>query len=114
MIVIRTPRSSGIATLLTLVGLLVGLPASSAHAIPSHYKFDFGDGAVARGFTGVTASDRYDDNVRYGFNTPEQMRNVPASGSGVASDAVRFLKYGTKSSNTFAVDLPDGLYEVKV
>lgn len=42
------------------------------------------------------------------------MKNVSASGSGVASDAVQFLKFGTKSDNTFNVDLPNGLYEVKV
>ena len=42
------------------------------------------------------------------------MRNVSASGSGVKSDAVQFLTYGTKSTNTFNVNLSNGLYEVKV
>lgn len=39
---------------------------------------------------------------------------MAASGTGVKSDAVQFLAYGTKSNNTFNVDLPNGLYEVKV
>jgi len=42
------------------------------------------------------------------------MRDVAASGSGLTSDAVQFLTYGTKSENTFNVDLDNGLYEVKV
>ena len=50
----------------------------------------------------------------YGFNTPWNMKNVTASGSGLTSDAVQFLTYGTKSENTFNVDLDNGLYEVKV
>jgi hypothetical protein len=69
---------------------------------------------VEKGYVGVSATEKYDEKKRYGFNTPEDMINVPASGSGVASDAVQFLEYGTKSDNTFNVDLPNGLYEVKV
>lgn len=42
------------------------------------------------------------------------MKDVAASGNGVKSDAVQFLAYGTKSDNTFTMDLPNGLYEVKV
>ena len=114
MILIESLRSTGIAAFLLLVGLFVCLPAPPAHAIPSHYRFDFGNGAVEQGQIGVSASDRYREKTRYGFNTPENMRDVPASGSGVASDAVRFMQSGTKSANTFDVDLPDGLYEVKV
>ncbi|WNQ11426.1 GDSL-type esterase/lipase family protein [Paenibacillus aurantius] len=89
-------------------------PAQPAGAEPSHYRFDFGDGDVEKGYIGIKASDRYTEKQRYGFNTPEHMINVPASGTGVASDAVQFVTYGTKSDNTFQVDLPNGLYEVKV
>jgi len=112
--VLGSRRSSGVAAVLFVIGLLLALSASPAQAIPSHYKFDFGNQGVAPGFTGVSATDRYDAKKRYGFNTPEDMRDVPASGSGVTSDAVRFVQYGTKSSNTFNVDLPDGLYRVTV
>jgi len=78
------------------------------------YKFDFGAGYVEPGYIGVSASTAYSKARGYGFNTPENMRNVTASGSGVASDAVQFLTYGIKSNNTFNVDLPNGLYEIKV
>jgi len=83
-------------------------------AATTEYKFDFGAGAVEWGYIGVNASTAYSKSRGYGFNTPENMRNVSASGTGVASDAVQFLTYGIKSNNTFNVDLPNGLYEVKV
>ncbi|MCB2340488.1 SGNH/GDSL hydrolase family protein [Clostridium estertheticum] len=78
-----------------------------------NYKFDFG-GVAEPGYTNVSASLEYNPSVGYGFNTPVNMKNVTASGSGAGSDAVQFLTFGTKSSNTFNVDLPNGLYEVAV
>lgn len=86
----------------------------SAESSASAYKFDFGGGTVASGYTGVQASTAYSASTGYGFNTPANMKNVSASGSGVNSDAVQFLTFGTKSTNTFNVDVPNGLYEVKV
>ncbi|WP_010243523.1 dockerin type I domain-containing protein [Acetivibrio cellulolyticus] len=80
----------------------------------TNYKFDFGGGSVESGYTGVSASTAYNKTLGYGFNTPSNMKNVTASGSGALSDAVQFVKYGIKSTNTFNVDLPNGLYEVKV
>ncbi|CAI6039187.1 putative esterase YxiM [Paenibacillus sp. JJ-100] len=85
-----------------------------AEAASDQYKFDFGAGSVENGYIGVSASTAYASAKGYGFNTPANMRDVSASGSGVGSDAVQFLKFGTKSDNTFNVDLPNGLYEVKV
>jgi lysophospholipase L1-like esterase len=66
------------------------------------------------GYIGVSASDAYSKKTGYGFQTPKNMANVPATGTGIASHAVQFLTSGAKSSNTFDVDLPNGLYEVKV
>jgi lysophospholipase L1-like esterase len=103
---------------LLLVALLCGTPGLSAstpaYAAGGEYKFDFGGGAVEAGYIGVSASQRYDADLGYGFRTPENMRNVSASGTGAASDAVQFLTTGTKSGNTFNVDLVPGLYEVAV
>lgn len=79
-----------------------------------NYKFDFGNGGVASGYIGVSATLGYSAATGYGFNTPANMQNVTASGSGAGSDAVRFLTFGTKSTNTFNVNLSNGLYEVKV
>ncbi|MFS0635354.1 GDSL-type esterase/lipase family protein [Mesobacillus foraminis] len=106
--------SKAIGVLLLVMVLMTGLAGSPAHAEPSNYKFDFGNGDVEQGYIGVSAGDKYNKKTRYGFNTPENMADVPASGEGETSDAVQFLKFGTKSDNTFNVDLPEGLYEVKV
>jgi lysophospholipase L1-like esterase len=104
---------------LTLFASLIGgaLAANRgqvAEAAANEYKFDFGAGAVENGYTGVSATDAYTSAKGYGFNTPANMRNVTASGTGAASDAVQFVTFGTKSTNTFNVDLSNGLYEVKV
>ncbi|AFC31460.1 YxiM [Paenibacillus mucilaginosus 3016] len=111
-------RKSMIAKLMSLVlgaGVLLGsLGAPQAEAADDRYRFDFGSGPVEQGYIGVSASDKYTAKKGYGFNTPENMRNLPASGTGVASDSVQFVTYGTKSTNTFNVDLPPGLYEVDV
>lgn len=82
---------------------------------PVEYKFNFGNNATnVTGFTKISATTSYSNKIGYGFNTTENMKNVTASGTGVESDAVQFLAYGTKSTNTFNVDLPNGLYEIKV
>lgn len=95
-------------------GMAVTPQVEASQAAPKKYQFDFGEGPVEKGFTGVSATTRYNEKMGYGFNTPENMRNVAAAGTGVASDAVQFLAFGTKSENTFNVDLPNGLYEVTV
>lgn len=95
----------------TILGSVTSLPVS---AKTIDYKFDFGVGQEVPGYTKVGANLAYSQELGYGFNTPENMINVTASGTGAESDAVRFLKFGTKSTNTFNVDLPNGLYEVKV
>lgn len=93
-----------------LLGSSNGFNAEAA----TEYRFDFGGGAVESGYTGVSATLGYSSAKGYGFNTPANVKNVSASGSGAASDAVQFLTYGTKSTNTFNVDLPGGLYEIDV
>lgn len=110
----RKAGAAGLAAAVLAGSLGAGLAAPAAYAEPSNYKFDFGSGPVEEGYTGVSASDAYSAKARYGFNTPEGISNVGASGSGVASDAVRFLQFGTKSVNTFNVDLKEGLYKVSV
>lgn len=110
----RKPVASCLAAAALAAGAGLVLTAPAAQAEPSNYRFDFGNGPVEKGYTGVSATDAYTPERRYGFNTPGQMANVPAKGSGVGSDAVRFLEFGTKSTNTFNVDLKEGLYRVSV
>lgn len=78
------------------------------------YKFDFGAGSAISGYTKVNASLAYSSSLGYGFHTSGNMSNVSASGTGINADAVQFLTYGVNSSNTFNIDVPNGLYEIKV
>ena len=97
------------------IALALSSPANvNVKAASTDYKFDFGGGSVESGYTGVSASTSYSKTQGYGFNTPSNMKNVAASGSGAANDAVQFVTFGIKSTNTFNVDLPNGLYEIKV
>jgi len=100
-----------IIMIITMLGCFLDLHVNAAS---NEYKFDFGGGAVQPGYIGVSASTAYSKSRGYGFNTPWNMKDVTASGSGLTSDAVQFMAYGTKSENTFNVDLDNGLYEVKV
>ena len=79
---------------------------TTANAAATDWKFDFGGGGTASGYTGVSAADTYDSGKGYGFTG--SVSNVSASGSGALSDAVRF------TGGTFSVDLPKGLYQVTV
>lgn len=81
-------------------------------AAGTSYHFDFGGGGTASGYTGVSASDGYNASRGYGFFDTSKVKNVSASGSGALSDAVQFTD--TAWSNTFNVDLPNGLYRIKV
>ncbi|ACL41329.1 lipolytic protein G-D-S-L family [Pseudarthrobacter chlorophenolicus A6] len=110
----KKPLACCLAATALASGTGLAFSAPAAQAEPSNYRFDFGSGPVEKGYTGVSAADAYTPERRYGFNTPEHMANVSAKGNGVGSDAVRFLEFGTKSSNTFNVDLKEGLYRVTV
>lgn len=88
------------------------LKEQSVSAADVEYHFDFGGGGAANGYEGVSASMEYSASRGYGFSDPTGVRDVSASGSGAFSDAVQFTN--TAWSNTFNVDLPNGLYSVTV
>lgn len=74
---------------------------------PVNKKFDLGANAQ-NGFTSVSAAVKYDKNKGYGFSGND-VKDVAASGKNELSDAVQFT-----GNTTFNVDLPNGLYKVKV
>ncbi len=82
-----------------------------ADAAAANWKFDFGANAES-GYTGVSAADGYNSAKGYGFAQTANVANVAAGGNGALSDAVQFKS--EDAGNTFNVDLPKGLYEVKV
>lgn len=109
---------SGLTSLALSLSAFAGLSDFSAvkpveaQAAQANWKFDFGGSGAAGGYTGVSAADGYNAGRGYGFAQTWNVANVSAGGSGVTADAVKFNDYG--SGNTFNVDLPKGLYEVKV
>ncbi|WP_100408378.1 rhamnogalacturonan acetylesterase [Bacillus solitudinis] len=106
--------SLGLSLIFLVSVVLASTTNIHANSTPTTYKFDFGNGPIESDYIGVSASDLYSSFVGYGFQTPQFMEDVTASGTGVGSDAVRFLKTGTESTNTFNLDLQNGLYNVKV
>lgn len=84
----------------------------NADAAGTNYHFDFGGNGAASGYIPVSASDGYDSKKGYGFANTAGVKNVNASGSNALSDAVQFTD--TSWSNTFNVDLQNGLYRVSV
>ena len=109
---------SGLASAVLALSGVAGLGNAAqtttlkAEAATANWKFDFGGNGTASGYTGVSASDGYNSSRGYGFAQTGNMANVSAAGSGALSDAVQFKNTGL--GNTFNVDLPNGLYEVKV
>ena len=80
-------------------------PVAPSKAV--NLKFDLGANAQS-GFTSVKASEKYDKNKGYGFSGND-VKDVAAAGKGENSDAVQFT-----GSTNFSVDVPNGLYKVKV
>lgn len=101
-------------SLSVVAGVSTTLPPNTltANAAQTDWKFDFGGKGAAGGYTGVSATDGYNSGRGYGFAQTNSVSNVNAGGSGALSDAVKFNSGDAK--NTFNVDLPKGLYEVKV
>ena len=100
-----------VSLLITLVIVLALFPINTKVEAAALYsrKFDFGGNGVASGYTGVSASDKYNTTNKYGFTDTSKVENESAGGTGALSDAVRF-----KKSTPFNVDLPKGVYKITV
>jgi len=110
-------RTKLLSALLACAMAIPAVPAGitsmmTASAATANWKFDFGNGGVSSGYTGVTASTGYSSSLGYGFAQTGNVSDVNAGGSGAGSDAVSFNS--DDAANTFNVDLPKGLYEVTV
>lgn len=90
-----------------------GLPAVQADtALPpvgSGFKFDFGPGATADGYTAVAAGTQYSAATKFGF-TDTAVTSGADRGTG---DALR-SDFVQAQGSTFLVDLPNGDYTVKL
>ena len=102
------------ASLAMLAAAAGQLPARKASAANTYWKFDFGGGGTASGYTGVSAGDGYNASRGYGFSSGTNVKNVAASGKDALSDAVQFNNASAKGKYTFCADVPNGLYQVSV
>lgn len=103
-----------LAVILAIASAIYSVPAGinpENHQLIS-MKFDFGGMGTADGYTGVSASDGYTVTNGYGFANTDAVENVPASGEGALSDAVRFIS--GVPNHLFKVDLPTGVYKITV
>jgi len=109
-----------IAVIVTVAILLSLCPVRSAEAetkskelvLKDVLRFDFGGAGTEAGYIGVSAEDAYNAETGYGFANTAAVENVSASGTGAFSDAVRFLS--NVPNHVFHVDLPKGVYKIKV
>lgn len=107
---------AAVASLFLTASFAAALPmhTMSASAAETYWKFDFGNGGVESGYTGVKASDGYDAKKGYGFSSGTSVSDVNAAGKGALSDAVQFKNATANGKYTFCADVPNGLYQVSV
>ena len=90
-----------------LLALLIPLEASSSHA--KEWKFDFGPAAVQDGHIQILATTAYSKEAGYGFLDVSGISGVDRKTEGERGS------FCTASAPfVFAVDLPEGNYDVKV
>ncbi|MFY7828116.1 MAG: rhamnogalacturonan acetylesterase [Flectobacillus sp.] len=90
--------------------LITAVNLTAFSQVKNSFKFDFGTGAVAKGFQAVGPSDYYSKAKGFGF-----MPNAKISAENRASKEALTADFCT--SNTpffFTVDVPEGNYDVKV
>ena len=83
---------------------------NSANAQSNVLKFDFGEGQVASGYTGVKASDQYSAEKGFGFEKGSRVRAVSRKGK----DLLKTDFFTADGPFLFSIKLPEGNYNVKV
>lgn len=92
------------ATMVTVAALLAAFSMAEA---AENYKFDFGDGPVAAGYTQVKANTKYSDSQGYGFES-----GTVSSVDRLWDDDLTTDFLTAKGDMVFSVALPQGNYEV--
>lgn len=86
------------------------LAATTAFAQKTSFKFDFGCGKVAKGYTGVTPQDIYSEEKGYGFEAATPVTGIDRKGRGALTrDFVT-----SKTPFYFSADVPEGNYKITV
>ncbi len=84
--------------------------AISAQEKPTSYKFDFGDGKVARNYTQVKSSDNYSTEKGFGFDFGSVVNSVERPGK----DALKCDFITSIKPFYFSVNLPEGNYNITI
>lgn len=92
------------ATMVTVAALLAAFSTADA---AENYKFDFGEGPVAAGYTQVKANTKYSDSQGYGFES-----GTVSSVDRLWDDDLTTDFLTAKGDMVFSVALPQGNYEV--
>ncbi len=92
------------ATMVTAAALLAAFSLAEA---AENYKFDFGEGPVAAGYTQVKANTKYSDSQGYGFES-----GTVSSVDRLWDDDLTTDFLTAKDDMVFSVALPQGNYEV--
>lgn len=96
-----------IVVFVTILGIL-----ATAQAQKTKYKFDFGAGSVAKGYTRIIPTDSFTEALGYGFDfgTDSGLQNVLTNGK----DALKSDGISTNSAFYFSMRVPEGNYKISV
>jgi lysophospholipase L1-like esterase len=97
---------------LFLAVLVIGLSSNSGQGQPAKtaFKFDFGTGKVAKGFTQVLPTTMYSKQMGYGFEQAAEIQGVERN----PKDALRGDFITGDKPFCFSVALPEGNYNVRL
>ena len=97
---------TGLSIALLCLGIQTNVVGQTA---PAQYKFDFGSGKVAPGYTQVKAGTLYSKELGYGFEPGAAVQDVDRGGDALTGDFVT-----ASPLFKFSIALPEGNYKVTV
>lgn len=98
------------STILLITNLLLLTTLSSFSQNGTEFKFDFGSGKTAKGYTQVYAESAYSKEKGYGFMPNSKIESVNRK----AKNALTADFCTSKESFFFTVDIPEGNYNIKL
>ncbi len=96
--------------ILFILMLIASIAITSAQEKSTSYKFDFGNGKVATGYTAVLSSDTYTTEKGYGFDFGSVVNSVDRAGK----DALKSDYITSTKPFYFSVNLPEGNYNITI
>jgi lysophospholipase L1-like esterase len=89
--------------------ILALLISTASGAQQTSFKFDFGSGKIAPGYTQITPGSKFSYQTGYGFDQGSVVQSVDRGGNALTGDYITSDK-----PFYFSVKLPDGNYDVKL